>query len=167
MSTEDELYLDVREFEHAYVWTKWPKLKRLALYNPNMDPDHWRNVALHPSLETIVMCNVDYLDYTNPKEEYFKHTDRPLKVVLCLSWYWYSNAREFGSQDWQTTDPDQKMTVVERYIEKSQEEEEQGYEYRGHPLQEYVKAAAEDGSLWSDEGQIVTKPSQLLRPGRE
>ena len=159
VSVQDELFIDLWHMEHAVVWTRWPKLKRLALYNPDMDEEFWRHVAQHPSLETLALMNVDSIEQVNCKEAYFRHTDRPLTVFFCLSWYWYGGrSREFRNVNWKRYDPQGKMTIIERHIPERDEEDDPG------PNRRYVRAAAEDGSLWriGDESAI-THLSQMAR----
>jgi len=63
--------------EDTYVWTHWPKLKRLALWNVRADEDFWRHVALHDALEVVVLSSTDDMMKVEPKTEYFKHRSGP------------------------------------------------------------------------------------------
>lgn len=96
VSTCDELYLDTFGDENARVWLSWPKLKRLALWNVHADESFWRSVALHQSLQMVVLSNPDSIIEVNARVEYNRHIDRPIRVfVLLLA----GRSRE-GTDDW-------------------------------------------------------------------
>ncbi|CEF84545.1 hypothetical protein FGSG_13504 [Fusarium graminearum PH-1] len=60
VSINDELYLDTNEDgSELEVWTKWPKLRRLALYNVMAGPELWKNMLLCPQLEIAVFPRAD------------------------------------------------------------------------------------------------------------
>lgn len=156
VSTRDELYLDVMDGERAYVWSAWPKLKRLALWNVDVGQEFWRHVAQHSSLESLVLSNSDSLDQVNPKAEYFKYSDRPLRVVFCRTrQYRRSYPVYLHTADWNRYDPELSMTMF------------------AHPLpnddnnnvlclaQQQVKHAAHNGTLWAWEGEKILYATQI------
>ncbi|KPM41237.1 hypothetical protein AK830_g5306 [Neonectria ditissima] len=65
VSVQDELYLATQEGlqpEEPEVWaTCWPKLRRLAIYNPDLDPQLgvWTNMAKTPDLEVAIFTRAD------------------------------------------------------------------------------------------------------------
>lgn len=69
VSINDELYLDTNE-DHGgpEVWTKWPKLQRLALYNVMTGPELWKNMLLCPQLELAVFPRADPSGYSMSEE---------------------------------------------------------------------------------------------------
>jgi hypothetical protein len=146
VGVRDELYLDVDEMEHASVWMKWPKLKRLALWNPDCDETFWRHIAEHPSLETLVLSNADSLDETNLKAAYFEHTSRPLRVVFCAmqrSFRWRVVHDDWPTDaDWKRHDPEGRMKVLAHPFPWSPGSQTIG------SCQQLVRIAAESGTLW-------------------
>ncbi|EKJ72432.1 hypothetical protein FPSE_07313 [Fusarium pseudograminearum CS3096] len=44
------------------IWTKWPKLQRLALHNVQNGPQLWKNMILCPELEMVVLPHADFRD---------------------------------------------------------------------------------------------------------
>ena len=66
VSTQDELFLNNRQrkWEHPEiaVWSTWPNLKRLALFNVNGSPsDFLRDIQRCRSLTHLVLTRADYL----------------------------------------------------------------------------------------------------------
>jgi hypothetical protein len=159
VSTQDELYLDFtyHSRERAVIWKRWPKLKRLALYNVAADSDFWRNVACHPSLQTIVLTNPDCLMEDDPKAEYFKHTSRPLRVVVCTFLHDHPklSPEYLQSADWGKCDPNRRMTIVAHPLPEVDDPSE------WHPRQRFVTVAAEDSTLWDWDGEGIARPEQM------
>jgi hypothetical protein len=159
VSTQDELYLDLtyHDRERAVIWTHWPKLKRLALYNVAADADFWRNVACHPSLQTIVLSNPDCLMEDDPKAEYFKHNSRPLRVVMCRFFHNHPHLSPgyLQSADWGKCDPNRRMTIVAHPLPEVDDPSE------WHLRQRFVTVAAENSTLWDWDGEEITRPEQM------
>jgi hypothetical protein len=64
VSTRDELYLDVtkRDREHPAVWSTWPNLKRLALYNVDVSSMRFlRDIQQCRQLTHLVLTRADGL----------------------------------------------------------------------------------------------------------
>lgn len=63
-SVQDELYLDSEiEGAQSIVWTTWPRLQRLALYNPQIDdPDFQIALRKSEKLTTLVVTRSDGLE---------------------------------------------------------------------------------------------------------
>jgi hypothetical protein len=152
VSVKDELFLDtVHHGGETPVWRSWPKLKKLALYNVDADPDFWRNVA-KSQVEVLVLTRADGLREFNIKAQYFEHTKRPIKVMLVnveQDQVRFGNMRRFG---WNAADPHKKMTIMTYNVPTLYAEEEE------NPVeicQDYVRAGAENGTLWSWEGEVM------------
>jgi hypothetical protein len=65
-SVQDELFLDTRDIERddfvrePPVWSLWPRLKHLALYNVDIDSeDVMGSLRKHPSLKVLVLTRAD------------------------------------------------------------------------------------------------------------
>jgi hypothetical protein len=82
VSVRDELYLEAQDGNTPAFWTRWKRLKRLAVYNPDVDVMFWQNVAKMSELETVVLTRADSIGETNIKKSYFAHCQRPIKVLL-------------------------------------------------------------------------------------
>jgi hypothetical protein len=89
-SVRDELYLGmhvpvVKYFEQR-VWSLWPKLRMLALYNQDVSvPQFWEKLGKLENLETLVLTRSDGLEEVNIKEEWKKccgDKNRGLNIVL-------------------------------------------------------------------------------------
>ncbi|KAA8916826.1 hypothetical protein TRICI_000945 [Trichomonascus ciferrii] len=57
-SVRDELYLDTA-VDGWTVWSKWTNLRRLCLYNANVDVEFWSDVQKLKSLDTLVLVRPD------------------------------------------------------------------------------------------------------------
>jgi hypothetical protein len=157
VSTQDELYLDTFEGEHAYVWNHWPRLKRLALWNVDADEGFWRHVALHPSLEMVVLSSTDGLMETDPKAGYFKHASRPIHIVFCA----YPSGRRklpryLDAADWEKQDPERQMQLSKHIFSEIDKEEDL------RPFQEYIQHGAEDGTLWQEKYSEIMEPIDMV-----
>lgn len=173
-SVRDELYLDILEPEwrterETAVWTLWPKLRRLALYNVDADERFWKSVRNMRELDTVVLTRADGLESTCMKSEYFGTTSgggasdgignvveeepappRPLKVVIVnIS----SNQPNYmaGRWKWDKVDPNNVMTVMTYDVPTSF----YGDENPIYLCQNWVKTAALRGEIWDWEGDMV------------
>ncbi|KAF2253973.1 hypothetical protein BU26DRAFT_516226 [Trematosphaeria pertusa] len=158
VSVRDELFLDITwHGDEPAFWRHWPKLRRLALYNPDTHADFWRGVAKNPQLETLVLTRADGLRDVNIKAEYFQRASRPLKVLLINvedDQVRFGNMRRFA---WDAVDPKMKMTIATYNVPLFEEE---------NPIegcQEYVKTGAEHGTLWDWEGEIIQHPPRIVQ----
>ncbi|KAF2819244.1 hypothetical protein CC86DRAFT_432320 [Ophiobolus disseminans] len=161
MSTQDELYLDTLEDQFAVVWLQWPKLKRLALWNVDADETFWRRVALHPSLQTLVLSSPDSIMEIDPKAEYLKHSVRSIRVLVSGS---VSRRREdpgyTQNADWDKQDSAKGMRLYQHDFPEFPEDIDRGRQEH----HDYIKRAAEDGTLWEAEYAEVISPTQLSTP---
>lgn len=174
-SVRDELYLDVMEPEwraerETAVWTLWPKLRRLALYNVDADERFWKSVRDMRGLDTVVLTRADGLESTCMKSEYFgtssgggtsddtwvaagdEHSEppRPLKVVVVnIS----NNQPNYmgGRWKWDKVDPNNLMRVMTYDVPTSF----YGDENPIYLCQNWVKTAALRGEVWEWEGDMV------------
>lgn len=174
VSVRDELYLDVLEPEwrtekETPVWTLWPRLRRLALYNVDADGKFWESVREMRELETVVLTRADGLESTCMKTEYFGTAlggdasgdtghaaeeepvlPRPLKVVIAN----ISNNQPnhlAGRWKWDKVDPNNIMRVMTYDVPTSF----YGDENPIHLCQGWVRTAALRGELWEWEGDLV------------
>lgn len=89
-SVRDELYLDtlVAPSEEWLVWSLWPKLRTLALYNVDvLNHRFWEGLRQLENIETVVLTRSDGLEEVDIKREWRKQFDeateaRSLSIVL-------------------------------------------------------------------------------------
>ncbi len=152
VSVRDELFLGTVEpdehIDQVDVWTLWPELRRMALYNPLADSDFWYRVAEAPKLESLVLTRADALGESCMKTEYLSRTDRPLKLVVAnvLS----DHCRVIPRSTWDTVDPSMKMRVLVYNVPTAHDDED--------PIglcQSWVKKAALSGTLWEWDGHLL------------
>ncbi|OIW35400.1 hypothetical protein CONLIGDRAFT_567358 [Coniochaeta ligniaria NRRL 30616] len=154
VSVRDELFLsggeDVdRDLVQDPVWALWPELRRLALYNPDADPEFWRQIAAMSKLESVVLTRPDGIRDSDwcIKTEFFSaaEPDRTIKVVL-------ANAHELESFPptgaWSAADPQDKMKIVVHDVPWD------GHEDIIELCQEHVKTAALEGTIWEWDGHF-------------
>lgn len=173
-SVRDELYLDILEPEwrtekETAVWTMWPKLRRLALYNVDADERFWKSVRNMSELDTVVLTRADGLESTCMKSEYFgtapvggtsdgtgnmvegeSAPPRPLKVVIVnIS----TNQPNYmaGRWKWDKVDPNNVMKVMTYDVPTSF----YGDENPIYLCQDWVRMAALRGEVWDWEGDMV------------
>ncbi|EOO02419.1 hypothetical protein UCRPA7_2030 [Phaeoacremonium minimum UCRPA7] len=153
VSVRDELYLRVYErewlIEEAEVWTLWPALRRLALYNVDADEQFWGRVAGMPKLETLILTRADGMQETCIKSSYFAATQRPIDVLIVnVS---TEHPREIPRWAWQDVDPQMKMQVMVYDVPTSFYGDEDYITL----CQDWVKAAALRGTLWDWKGYLL------------
>jgi len=156
VSVRDELFLDVAwHGGEPEFWRHWRKLRRLAVYNPDTHPSFWRDIAITPNLEIIVLTRADGLRQYNIKGEYFRHCNRPLKVLLINVEHDQVRYGNFRRSGWDTFDPKRIMTVMTYTIPLFMDDD---------PIevcQDYVRIGAEHGTLWDWEGEIIQHPPTI------
>lgn len=88
-TVRDELYLSTKVIypsDEPPVWTLWPKLRTLALYNPYVDTEFLEYVKKLQHIETVVLTRSDFLEEIDIKREWERlHQNeemRPVKFVL-------------------------------------------------------------------------------------
>jgi hypothetical protein len=87
-SARDELFLSCSSERlitgsEANVWSEWPKLKTLALYNCDLDSEgFWRDMKAMETLETLVLTRADGLQHVDFKSEWSgcRNGDKSLTV---------------------------------------------------------------------------------------
>ncbi|KAJ4303108.1 hypothetical protein N0V90_001999 [Kalmusia sp. IMI 367209] len=161
VSVRDELFLDTTWHggEPAF-WRNWPKLRRLAVYNPGTHPSFWRDVAKMSSLETIVLTRADGLREYDIKAQYFRHCNRPLKVLLINIDSQQMRFGNFRRNNWDTADPKKLMTIMTYSIPLFMDDD---------PIevcQDYVRIGAEHGTLWDWEGEVIQHPPRFASKDR-
>lgn len=165
VSVRDELFLDVvHRGGEPPVWKSWTKLKHLALYNADANSDFWEDIADMPGLDVLVLTRADGLRECNIKIQYFEHSTRPIKVLIVdveADQVRFGNMRRVG---WDAVDREKKMTIMTYNVPRLYPDED--------PIeicQDYVRAGAENGTLWGWEGEVIqhlpkiTQPSTAIR----
>jgi len=161
VSVRDELYLDVFDAalrtDEAQVWTAWPNLRRLALYNVDTSHRFWIKVAGMPKLETLVLTRADGLLDGCVKTAYFEKTSRPLRLVLVN--IASDQPLAMPRSTWAIVDPGHGMRV-EMYSVPTSHGDEDEIEL----CQDWVKAGALRGALWEWEGCQVQATGTTPQP---
>ena len=132
------------------VWRSWRNLKRLALCCQEVDLGFWQDIAKMSALETLVLTRARGLTDYNIKVEYFRHTSRPLKLLLVdveENQVRFGNMRRLG---WSAVDPEKKMTIMTYNVPMLYSDERPG-----EACQAYVRSGAENGTLWDWEGEVM------------
>lgn len=179
VSARDELYLDVLEPEwrtqrETEIWTLWPGLQRLALYNVAADERFWGCVRGMSELETVVLTRADDLERVCIKTSYLGSSaahvagpgedqaaqgaavgpdelPRRLKVVLVNVSNHQPNHLA-GRWRWNEVDPAGTLSVMTYDVPTSFYGDETPIDL----CQEWVKVAAARGDIWDWEGPLVT-----------
>jgi hypothetical protein len=162
LTTNDNIFLALNNalqltfvLDPPPAWAKFRKLRRLALYNQQLDQDFWRHIATLEQLETLVLTRSDGERESNFKTEYFKYSSRPLKVLLVnceQDQLRYGVARR---QRWDIVDPNKKMTIMTYIIPSFMDDDAIGV------CQDYVRIGAEYGTLWDWEGEEIPHPPRF------
>lgn len=176
VSVRDELYLDVLEPDwrradeprEAPVWTLWPGLRRLALYNVDADERFWANARGMRELETVVLTRADGLWDTCLKSAYLGVSasggavtaadgpepgappPRPLKVVLVNVSSQHPD-RFAGQRKWAQVDPGNVVSAATYDVPVSFYGDDDDIQL----CQNWVKTAALRKELWEWEGTPV------------
>lgn len=130
------------------MWTMWPKIRRASLAFPHTAPGFWRDVALMPMLDSLVLSQPLGFD-DNCKTEFFQHADRPIKVVLVNV-----SAEQpdmVQRRNWKLVDPEGKMRVLVYDVPTSF----YGDESPGDLCRDWIKRSALDGTLWGWSGTLL------------
>lgn len=176
VSVRDELYLDVLERDwrrpgdddhdddddEEVLWTAWPRLRRLALYNADADGRFWAHVRGAPRLETVVLTRADGLRDVCMKSAYLGTgaaqaggaaagaagaPPRPLKVVMVNVSSDHPDGLR-GQESWDEVDPGNVVDATSYDVPTSFYGDEDVITL----CQEWVKTAALRGDLWDWEG---------------
>ena len=89
-SVRDELYLGMHspgvKYSEQRVWSRWPKLRILALYNQDVSvPQFWEKLGKLENLETLVLTRTDGLEEVDIKGKWRNccgDEKRELNIVL-------------------------------------------------------------------------------------
>ncbi|KAG8667984.1 hypothetical protein FPOAC2_13194 [Fusarium poae] len=130
VSINDELWLPTVGPE---AWTKWPKLKRLALYNVTAGPELWKDMISCPQLEMAIFTRVDRTEMelwqVNIKDQWSRawteaslqktlsfedrvpYQGRKVIIALCD---WREELPRFGhfTESWERLDPDNRIWIM-------------------------------------------------------
>ncbi|CAI6333438.1 unnamed protein product [Periconia digitata] len=162
VSVRDEIFLSLEhDGTEPQFWRNFPKLKRLALYNPDINPEFWEDVAAVTQLECLVLTRADGLhsrDGSNFKTEYFRHCDRPLKVLLVNTDSDQIRSGNMRRERWDDIDPTKKMLIMTYNIPLLFEDD--------NPIevcQVYVKTGAEYGTIWNWDGEVIQHRPKFIQ----
>jgi hypothetical protein len=139
-----------------------PKLKRLALSRAwfyEFPQQLWKLLADIPALETLVLTSSMGMEASNIKRRWFNNTDRPLKLLLVNAEKEWRHYESFHTEDWNTIDPQKKMTIMTYNVPRLYPGED-----ADELCQEYVKAGAENGTLWDWEADVIPHPPKIEDP---
>jgi hypothetical protein len=146
VSTRDELYL-ATQADGSYepeVWTLWPNIRRLALYNVYATPEFWHNVASMPLLDSVVLTRADGIEDICIKTPFFEKADRPMKVVIAN---YASGHAAMPRQNWK--EEQRRMRVIKYDVQATDEDESI------EACQEWIRDRATDGTLWDLDGELL------------
>ncbi|RGP80533.1 hypothetical protein FLONG3_1367 [Fusarium longipes] len=172
VSINDELYLATKEeYSEPEVWTLWPKLQRLALYNVLVRPKLWKNMFQCPQLEMAVLsgpdAGYDWMSQENIKGDWCRawvetisqvaksrdeipYQGREIMIALCD---WNSRLPNFDAftDDWGKLDPNNLIWIMTVPVDPPYDPALPGHANQyGEVLQDWVRKRALRGSLWED-----------------
>lgn len=166
VSVNDELYLDTEEDSNEpEVWTKWPKLRRMALYNVILDECLWKNMVACPQLEVVVLTGADteiqdikidwHREWAKAYSQSLTDSDKmiyqgPRITIAFCDVRAYLPEFDSFTKRWESVDPDNRiwvMTVpVDPFYNPARRERPGVIGVR----RTWVKHRALSGSLWDD-----------------
>ncbi|PNP61565.1 hypothetical protein FNYG_13715 [Fusarium nygamai] len=174
ISVKDELYVDTEgDIIQPHVFIKWPKLRRLCLYNVDVADTWFDDMASCPQLETAVFVRPDLADdvkgewarawakinLRDTKDDGSVYKGPKISMAFCD---WPPYLYDFSSKipHWQEVDPDNKITVStvathKRYDRRSR---------RRGPIascQDWIRDHALRGTIWSE---VETKSQPFTPP---
>ncbi|CZR40855.1 uncharacterized protein FPRO_10443 [Fusarium proliferatum ET1] len=174
ISVKDELYVDTdTEVIQPHVFIKWPKLRRLCLYNVMAADTFFEDMASCPQLETAVFVRPDLADDVkgewaaawakinrqDTKDDGPVYQGPKISMAFCD---WPPYLYDFSSKipHWQEVDPDNKIIVStvathQRYDRRSR---------RRGPIascQDWIRDHALRGTIWSE---VETKCQPVTPP---
>ncbi|KAH6980436.1 hypothetical protein EDB82DRAFT_431857 [Fusarium venenatum] len=177
VSINDELYLDTTE-DHSEpeIWTKWPKIQRLALYNVMIGPELWQNMALCPQLEMAVLSRADPPDLRIAEEDIKDQWSRawteatfqramsfeervPYQgrrfTIVFGDWDFYLPSFDAFTERWERLDPDNhpdnRIRITTVPFDQPYNPTITGLEYLELDMYKtWIRDRALKGSLWDD-----------------
>lgn len=170
VSTRDELYLDVTRREpglrEQQVWSRWPNLKRLALYNVDLSSDCFiRDIQRCKNLTHLVLTRSDGLEEPISSLDSVLGTPPPLQrscdlrrvsIVNTAEGHWYAPAFSFLEWEhcfvgkvWNGVPGGCRVQIVKISVPVPVGREEDDIEV----CQEWVREAAIQGTLWEWDGR--------------
>jgi hypothetical protein len=168
-SARDELYLrsSVDDWEAAReetVWAQWPRLQKLALYNPDVDDLFADNAKSLQHLDTLVLTRADGVKYNPIRQMFLKDDECQHLRILDVNKEGFSDM-VIDDGDTYTDDngitqpvPDVKhfkgTVELERVLVRGPEQE---YVHIT-AVQKTVRDAAIEGLLWLGEGGWTWNP---------
>ncbi|GKU02126.1 hypothetical protein FLAG1_01914 [Fusarium langsethiae] len=173
VSINDELYLDTKEDQsEPEVWTKWPKLQRLALYNVVTEPGLWKNMLLCPQLEMAVLSRSDGSEGGTSEEDIKDQWSRAWteatsqgtmtfedrvpyqgREVIIAFCDWDSSLPKLDAltHRWERLDPDNLIWIMTVPFDQPYNPALTGYAYQYPDVpKNWIRGRALRGSLWED-----------------
>lgn len=165
VSINDELYLATKE-DHSepQVWTKWPNLQRISLYNVYMGPELWNDMLLCPQLRKAIFPRADsdnsrrhdikgelftaWVEATGQSSQ--KYQGPEITIALCD---WYRQPYDFNSytESWRDLDPDNLMSIRTVIIDPQYDPAFQNVDDEQiYTCKNWIRERALRGSLWDD-----------------
>ncbi|KAM0296957.1 hypothetical protein ACHAPM_010143 [Fusarium culmorum] len=187
VSINDELYLDTNE-DHGEpeVWTKWPKLQRLALYNVMTGPELWKNMILCPQLEIVVFPRADPSGYTLSEEnikydwsrawteatsqgsmgfeDRIPYQGRKIIMAFCEWWAYHPDFDDF-IESWERLDPDNRIRIMTVLLHE--EYDSRSPVNRSIVCSTWMRDCALKGLLWDDACSRGLQWEDTCAQGRE
>ncbi|KAM0346657.1 hypothetical protein ACHAPU_005369 [Fusarium lateritium] len=172
VSVQDELYLATkRDYTEPQVWTHWPKLKRMALYNVVAEGETWQNMLLCPQLEMGVFTRADSIDTLSPhqdvKREWLKAWAAGISMPSSnegpyqgpeIAMAFCNQRSELPGFDrlvpqWHEMDPENRICILTVPTDSAYAEQANGEDGVDDPIwvsQEWIRGRALAGTLWDD-----------------
>lgn len=155
VSVQDDLYLNLYDREEnkaeETVWTLWPKLRRLGLYNADCVEEFWETVARMPQLDSLVMTRPDGLEEADIKAELLARTTQPMKILIVNAALHHTELR--GSEAWPEIDKAGRVSVSRYHVPIWGPEGDDL-----NPIsvcQDWVRDGAIRGIIWDLEGILL------------
>jgi hypothetical protein len=178
VSARDELFLDVTTREQGprrepAVWSRWPNLKRLALYNADLSSDRFiRDIGQCANITHLVLTRSDGLEEPIPSLNPVPGSSLPLQrsrelrrvsIVNTASGHWYSPGFSFLEWNycfvgkvWNGVPGGCRVQIVQITVPVPVGREDDDIEL----CQEWVREAAIQGTVWewNDGKHLLVKP---------
>ncbi|KAJ4313270.1 hypothetical protein N0V84_009498 [Fusarium piperis] len=167
VSVRDDLYLDATLASNMeeHVWTTyWPKLRRISLYNPDVDEALWASMAQLRDLELVIFSRAGPSYYQTPewniKQHWFEYLPDNQRKSQRLSVVFLGCAGEnpdlrMFAASWKRLDPKNRLKIRNFTVQAPLVEAYNGDAWTWpHPpadlCQHWMTEKALDGTLWDD-----------------
>lgn len=166
VSVRDELYLDtvrwtIGSVPEPAVWSLWPRLKRLALYNPALsDPDFVNDIQKCQHLTHLILVRADGLQdrLDAPQASAELHISTHLRRIAIVNTATGHRRPSLSRRTWKdaflgkcwTASDKPKLQIVRNIVPPIDGED------RVNESQQWVLEAALAGTLWDAPGQLLS-----------